>query len=62
MAREVCCIREPAVPKLAKSSSYYSFFIQNNFYISEAMKAVLAQMQIYLQLRSTEVLSYCSVS
>ena len=47
MAREVCCIREPAVQKLGKSSSYYySLFLQNNLYISEAMKAVLAQMQI----------------
>ena len=48
-------------PKLAKSS--YMFFVKkNDFYISRAIKVVLAQIQIHLQLYSTEVLLYCTVS
>ena len=45
-------------------SSYYSllFFRKIDFYVSGAIKVVVAQIQIYFKLNSGEQTSYCSVS
>ena len=38
------------------------FFSKIDFYVSGAIKVVLAQIQIYFKLNSGEQTSYCSVS
>ena len=56
------------MPRELAKSSYslhvllFFFFIKIDFYVSGAIKVVLAQIQVYFKLNSGEQTSYCSVS
>ena len=72
MPRDLRLSIEPASSKTGKIFillftiiHYYSlffFFSKIDFYVSGAIKVVLAQIQIYFKLNSGEQTSYCSVS